>query len=433
MFFVAIIAFICGLISIAFFENKWYNPVAIFSFFWGVIFFLYSIRLVPYYDVSDTAIAIFFLQTIAFAIGGILSRAFSIVLRKSSESSLSASPGEQIKYKLNYGVLYVFCAISIFLLLQGTVDVIKNLLNGMTFLEMVKSDLITENNATGIVVFLKIFVLFPTAYAISAITAIELMFKQGKKPWGLFTINIIIVVLYSLQHGARIMLVVFSVSYVFAYVLSRKIKSDNDFAQSKKMKRLVAVMCFISVVFSVFLSVSRGLHLDALGLSLYHYLAACVPNLDYWVDNLSQNTSFTFGFSSLYGFLSPLVILLNGLGLINGSPSLYRLAGKYVFLPEEVSFVGKDIKFNAFISHSYVFYVDFGLVGVIIGNLVYGYIISNIFNILHRKNDQRLASVCVLLFSTLCLSFIRFAFCQYHYAMALILCFLVYRRERNSL
>lgn len=423
MAILGIISLMIGLIAFAFFR-KWYNPITVFSVLWGFIFVLYSLKLIDYYDIGMTTFTAFFLQVFGFFIGGLLACKFSVRL---DHKAIVSQENNTEEITLYYKVIYILCIISVIVLLIGTVDTIKNLMNGMTFYEMMAQDMIEENSATGIFAAIKIYVLFPTTYSISAITACDLMLNKNKKHWILLFFNILIIILYSLQHGARMMLIIFSISYIFAYLLSDK----NDLF-IKKMKKFIIVIVGLSILFSIFLSTSRGIELDKLMLSLYKYFSGCVPNLDYWIKQLSGDMEHTLGFTSFNGIISPVMILLDGVGLINSNLPISRLAGQYVVLPENISSIGSGIVFNAFVGHSYSFFADGGLFGVFFGNLLYAYIATNIFNIIQKKNDLRLKTIYILFMATICLSFTRFSFCQYHMALALVVCIFAYGRRKKD-
>ena len=106
MFILGIISLMIGLIAFAFFK-KWYNPITLFSVLWGVIFLLYSLKLISYYDIGTTTFMVFLLQIFGFFIGGLLSCKFSVQLNTSRRTSENNGEENVLYYK----VIYVFCTV----------------------------------------------------------------------------------------------------------------------------------------------------------------------------------------------------------------------------------------------------------------------------------------------------------------------------------
>lgn len=408
--------------------RKWYNPVSIFCFLWMVIFILYLLRLEPYYDISGRTELIFLLQLVGFSFGGMI--AYSNRVRITPQKQIPETNGEKTNVReLRYGIYFLLCAYAIYVLWGDTAQIIEALRMGMTFDEMEMAGIITEGDNTGFRVFEKIFIMFPVTYSISAVAATELLLTDGKKEkkhWILLVLNIVIVLLYSLQHGARIMLFVFFITYISAYILSGK---ANKYI--KVIKKIVLVLCIVTAVLCIYLSVSRGIDTKELLMSIYHYFTACVSHFHVVINKISRDLTYTFGCTSLNGFLSPIIILLKSFGILSKTPYLCQLASKYIMFPEEVSVIGNGVSMNAFITSSYTFYIDGGYAGVLVGMFLYGYIAANTYMIAKNHTSTKNYAIYMLLLSTIYMSFARFQFCQYQTAMALVLCFFIYKKEKK--
>ena len=229
--------------------------------------------------------------------------------------------------------------------------------------------------------------------------------------------------MYALQHGGRHLVLVLVLSYLFAYI-----NSNRHSGLTKKQRRWVVLLCAAGIFFAVVLSAARGI--EDLGMSLYHYFACCIPHLDQWLPRLQASGEYTYGFTSLNGFISPIIILLRGVGLISNTPYLYQLASSYISAVEEVTAIGYGISTNAFVGLSYTFYADGGVLFVLIGNFIFGYICANQYKQIRTRKDTKFVALYLLLIVSICMSFVRFQFCQYFYAMALVMINLLYRREK---
>ena len=78
-------------------------------------------------------------------------------------------------------------------------------------------------------------------------------------------------------------------------------------------------------------------------MSIYHYFAGCIPHLQVVVEKIRSTHEYTFGITAINGFLSPLFILLKGVGIISKTPYLSSVASKYIVLPETPSVVGNGV------------------------------------------------------------------------------------------
>lgn len=408
--------------------KKWYNPVSIFCFLWMGIFILYVLRLKPYYDISTKTEMIFLLQLLGFTFGGLI--AYSNRVRITPQKRAIEENGIKSEVReLRYGIYFLMCAYAIYVLWGDTAQIIDGLKMGMSFDDMEKAGMITDGYTVGIRVYEKIFIMFPVTYSISAVTATELLLTDGKKEkkhWALLILNIVVVVLYSLQHGARIMLFMFFITYASAYILSGK---ANKYI--KVIRKTVLVLCVVTAVLCVYLSVSRGIDIKELLMSIYHYFAGCVPHLHVVVESIEPTHEYTLGATALNGFLSPMLILLKGAGIMSATPHLSSMASKYIALPEIPSVVGNGVGMNAFVSSGYAFYVDGGHVGVLLGMFLYGYLVANLYMLAKNRNNSRNNALYLIMIASIWTSFIRFPFSKYHSAMALVLCFFIYKKEKK--
>lgn len=395
--------------------RKMSNPITVFMLLWGGIFFLYYLRLVPYYDISVQGLIIFLLQMIGFAIGGFAAKRVAV----------STNTRKDRQFDLNMPLVYIFCTITIATLLVNAVPVIMKLLEGMSLYEITHEGEIKEGGATGIMVLVNIFIVFPTAYGISALAAQD--FLYGKKRVSILVLNIVIVLLYAFQHGGRHILIIFLCSYLFAIALKPKSEQRKLAKKEKKTKRNIILLCVLIVAVMVWLSISRGI--EDLLLSLYKYFACVVPHFDTWRGVIENNQTYTWGFASIYGFISPFLILFQGAGLLSAVPGVFNTASKLIAAPEELSAIGDGISTNAFVGASYTLYADGRYFGVLLGMLLFGYICTRLYITARQSYSSRTISVYLLFMTVLIMTFTKNHLCQYFYAMALLMIRFVFYKE----
>ena len=400
------------------------NPITVFNILWLVIFGLYSMNLNGYYEISTLGIVFFTFQTVFFSVGCLIGKQYSFVIKKRVDITVNDKVSHEKNMELRINIFYILCVITIILLLQDTMEVIKYLFSGYTFWDLANEKVISENTTTGLRVIMKIFIEFPITYGISAISATE-FFMNDKKNKKILIFNILIVLLYAFQHGGRHILIVFVASYLFVFLISKRSRN-----LSRKQKIAFAVMFSVFFFISIWLSASRGV--ENLGESLYNYFAGVVPHADVWINRVALSDDYTLGFGTLNGFISPIVILLRGVGVISKFPDMVVMAGNAISNPEAVTAIGPSIVTNAFVSQSYIFYSDFRLIGVIFGNLIYGVFVSEFYKKSMRTGNKRIISIYVLLMCSVVMGFTRFQFCQYFYSMALLFIALIYKKGNDN-
>lgn len=387
-----------------------YNPATLFSVIWLVVFSLYSLKLLDYYELSKRSYIVLFIQMVAFSIGCFAADYRRISFRKKK------------KYEPRLWLIYIFAGVTIANLLSETLIQIQSLINGMSFYQIAAANLIQENNSTGWMVLLKVFVVFPTVYGISAITASLLMSGVINKV--LIVLNVVIVALYTLQHGARSVLILMLLTYLFAFLIGNKHKNID-----KKTKYLIVSFVVLVIFVSSWLTDSRGV--ENVGIHIYRYLSETVVVMDQWLKRIDSAGIITYGLTSLGGFIYPIFLLLKGTGIISIYPATLDISRKLLQATEiHVPIgTGSNMTANAFVGTSFAFYADGGYLFVAIGLFIYGYICMNTFILSQRKNDLRLKAISLFLLVTVATSFMRYPFVSYNYGMVLWLYLIFYKRK----
>ena len=398
--------------------KKWYNPVTVFSFMWAIIIFLYLLKILPYYDISAVTQCVLLLQMIGFAVGGIAGSLSRTHFRLSGTKLHERT-------SLRIGFVYLMCAISILVLLGDTVEIIKSLQSGMSFDDIAEEGLITENETTGMMVLVKIFIMFPTVHCIPAIAAAELFFGKSKHRWILTGFSAALSILYALQHGARYTLILLVAANVIAFAASGAQKG-----LSKKTRFLVALGCALAIWFAFWLSASRGI--DDIWLSLYRYFAGIPALMDKWIQTAAESDGFTYGATATWGITYPFVILLKGVGVISKTPSVLSAAYANIVGPETPVSIGYGVGLNAHVGPAYAFFCDGGYVLVLLGMALYGYICGRTYRWAQEKSDTKSRAVFLFWISLVIYSFVRFPFTSYNFGMALLVIYFAYSGKRRT-
>jgi oligosaccharide repeat unit polymerase len=275
-----------------------------------------------------------------------------------------------------------------------------------------EGDIITENDSTGMEVILKYLLVDPVTILISPVVAAIIMKPDEKNKVLLFILNVAIVVLHTFQHGGRDMLIVFIVSYVFAFLIY---KNKKEIKTRVKLSLLVSGIAM--VMFSLWVSASRGI--DDMNESLYYYFSGGIPHLQTCIDML-EFEDMTLGLGVLYGILFPILIGIRGVGLISSLPSFVTQAGNNFIIPQQINKIGESLTINAHVGISYYFYAEGGMFFVLLGCMILGYGCMRAYINAKEKHTLKHMAVYNFVMCLVIMSFIRFQLILPGYAFALL-------------
>lgn len=345
---------------------------------------------------------------IAFAIGTELSFRVVFVANGNRKPPI-------INKEINYSVLFTLIIVTAVVLCINSIPVIKSLLAGMTLYDIAsEGDIIRENDSVGLMVGIVYIIVQPVTAMISPIVASEIFKPDVKYKRTLVFANIVIVLLHTLQHGGRDMIIVFCISYFFGYLFYRKKK----FGKIKKSSKL-AIIFLLSVVliFGIWISASRGI--EDLGDSLYYYFSGAVPHLQTCIQEI-EFEDMTWGMGLLYGLLSPVLLGLRGVGLIRGYPNIIDQVVENMEIPTHINPIGEGVTINAHVGLSYYFYADGGILFVLFGCLLFGYLACMAFQKARKHRDSQNVAIYLMMLCVILMSFIRFQLVSSKYALAML-------------
>lgn len=395
------------------------HPVFIFEIEWAFILALYQLNLFgfDYFEISLEAFVLLFFQLVMFPIGF-----FCFQKIRLKVSKIDFYP-ERKETALLHKCFFVLCGISAAILFGNDLIIIRNLLQGNSFIDIARQGIATSE-INGITAYLMIFIVYPTVAISSPVCATE-FFKGSKRKWQFFFANILLVGLSVLDHGGRVYLINMFVCYVLSYIIcGEKVKL------TKKQKRFIYVLIAAIFLIVIALSVSRGI--EDIGESFYLYLSCSVPHMVSRMDQPLFADNRSYGFLSLRGFTVPIHLVLSFLGLLSGEPKGFTLAERFSIAIEQNAIIGTNVRTNAFLPAVYYFYLDFGMIGAIIGMFIYGVIIGKSYRKAKSTLSKKYIAIFLYLMYGLVSSYIRFPFKTYQYALGFILINLIYRKEQGQ-
>lgn len=403
--------------------KKIMHPIVLFEGLTCLIIFLYSLKLRNYYDISERSFFILALTIVLFPIGFGLASKYKFVIdrRASNIENMDSS------YELRKAFFVLISLITIITLLYFDYNIILKVLSGKTYLQLtVEGE--ESLGAEGIMIPIVMFIVYPTTYIVSPVCAIEVLKKN--KNWKLYLIiNILIVGLVVVDHGGRNSLIQALIAYLTVYYLIHSRGNDSKknlsfFKDRRRNRRMILLLLVSAIVVFVDVSISRGI--ENLGLSAYTYLTCSIPHMEARLDYFPNHT---YGFLSIYGFISPFLSLFRGIGIISSYPLIIQRvqainSGLEITIP-----IGNNVWCNAFVPSAFFFYLDLGFIGVIIGLMIYSYGIGRSYNNMVNCNNSKNLAIYTFMIVGLMLSYIRFPFRSYHSAFGLIYLLIIYRKN----
>ena len=369
------------------------SPLFIFSILWFLVLFFYQLHLYGLYSISQNTEFIIFCGISSYIIGYLIG--YIVCKHLPVKNNNNKIINKKKLYILIISV--IICSIpfyseQLFLLIKNGFDVHVNKI----------ALVLGESNRGGIIMQ---FFIRPFEFIIVGISSYYIFDK--KSSFILRYSGIIVSLLKYLATGSRTILFYMMICTILSYIF---LYAKNNRKRWKKIILLLTVFIMI-MVFTM----------DNLLKQLYFYLCGCISLFDQVI-----NTTFYYDGTQTLGMLSFNGIIrffLNILSLfgININPPLFSDAEGILRKFEYTKYVAPNYPYNAFTTYMSNFYIDFGLLGVILGSLLFGFISAYIFyNFKKNKNLEN-----YLLF-VLMIYFIVFSVVRFQLSNTILACSLIY-------
>lgn len=384
------------------------HPIILFGGLWMCCLVCAGLRLYGMRPFSNDSVIIVLLGLAGFVIGVLIAyyvktHSWKLVLTDSSDKNLirqkSFDVTQFLNYKLTSRAMYLclFCAYAgIFVLLFY---VLRNLAHGVPY-SYIRNMYYGYGKAKKLIpsTFINTFlnwISVPSLYALIPIAMVNVFEKKGNKLFSVFVF--LAVALYIFGSAGRFMLlflVIQGISMIKFY--GKRIP--------KKMKKKViiavsAVVFILLIITKIRASGSAGKKVN----SFYAYLSIPVYLLDYWLGR--SGGIRLHGGAFFYGVLSFFNYFTSKLGF---DIPLYRQAYEVIQVTQD-----KWVKvfpnewYNAYVSMFYYFYIDFGIIGVIAGCMLFGYVCYIVYDKAFGKKNKKALIYYMLLIQCIVCSLVR--------------------------
>jgi oligosaccharide repeat unit polymerase len=405
-------------------NKKKISPVTMFYGIWTVITGFYSLNIYGYFSVSTQTVEIIAVGLFAWGVGASLSSAVKVRVRD-IDSPISESKEVFLKPNLRYKIALV---ITLLVLLTSATQGVLFLFQGYSLQDIryiLRGDVV---GATDTLATMYIYVASPLSYLIIHYCSVRIFYDYHKMR--ALVVLVVITVLTLITEGGRFIL--YFVGIDLLVILFYKAKERNKLLLNdtkKKKSRSVIVFGIIALICGfIIITMNRGSEIFN---TIYSYMCGCIPLLDVKIAQFTELGEYSYGFTSLNGFIRPVATLLRSIGIIHELPTNVQLAEKILSIVETPSYISDTSVYNGFVSMFYAFFVDFGILGVIILSFLWGLICERTYIRFNKTKQSRDMLIYLLILQALSALMLRFMFVSISYALSFVYFILIFMRIRK--
>jgi oligosaccharide repeat unit polymerase len=385
-------------------EKNIYNPLTFVFFIFALSIGLASLNLFSIFSTSQFTYFIIFTGLISFFIG----YCFFYIINPSAKYNNITDKTNRYIFNIRYKLVYIFCVIAIGCLAYNALQTIKLLMQGYS-LYIIRSDPYDLIDVPVIYSLFNAYIINPFIFALIPLGVVD--YISGKRV--LILPTIIIILLSMISSGGRFIVLYFLIFCIVSVLILKK-----QLNISKKIKRRIFIITLIGIIAIAVITNMRGVS-STLFEHLYNYIAGPIPHLDYRLNILQEQQVYTYGFTFLRGFLDPLFFILKSIGIVQGYPMIYFDSMNLSYVDDSV-LIGIDTYFNAFVTPFFYFYLDGGILGIIICSSIYGFIFSLSYHYVKKAPNILNIAIYLLFIQGAITSMVRWQFIFPAYALAFI-------------
>ena len=189
----------------------------------------------------------------------------------------------------------------------------------------------------------------------------------------------------------------------------------------KRIKKFLYVMILISILGIVFMTGDRQSDMSVIGAAVSNFTLS-LPLMDYLIDIVHITGNMTYGFVFFRGIFELICTFTGPLGIFE-FPTIINQLDKYTnpFYP-----IGDSQTANAYTSMFFDFYLDFRLLGVIVGALIFGFIAQRIYLKMRKYPSDKNIIMYIIFAKAILYSFFQWRFMMGSYVLAIIITVLMY-------
>lgn len=402
-----ILSILCFVIAyVAYKRNKvLYNPVSLYLGTWTLVFTLYALNPYSLPQIHEATYQIYIVAFVAFLIGNIL------IFKKPCISGITLR-----KRSLNKKFINILIVVMVILMVIPAIKALNLIASGVDLhdIRYVHHDDIMGDGIVAIafVYFCEPFITFLIIFSV-----VNLFVGQRKMYYVL--LSVISLALMTIITGGRFFVLYFIASLLIATLIFKNTR------EAKKILKYSGILLILLVVSLIVISVVRGSNIEQ---TFYVYLSGCIPFMEERINDTSKLPNM-YGMASLYGFIRPVFVVLRKV-LSMELPLPLQVVESVFLEDDELIMITPEIHYNSFVSIFYSMYLDGGLIGVFIGNLLLGVVARYSFLKLQKDNPFKLVAYTLVAIIFL-LSFFKLLVCNYTYALSFIYLYVCFSKKKT--
>lgn len=383
-----IISLILLILSFWIKKDKICSPIKLFYFLWTFIILLSNIHITGLYTPSDFSYLMITTMLIFFFIGFLTVQLYIMVYRTNSNQTSKKIRNEK-QISINWIIYYILCAIVVIINIIDCIIVLKFRKKGIPMWQIRNwilqpygsSNPILDKRTFAEDCFRKI-IMGPFSFLIYPIGSYTFFYTKSIKQK---YINLSISILFLLTSaiggaGGRLTFITFVSSFIFMYFIWKK--NSEDKKNIMKIRKTIFCFGIFAVMFIIILTSIRSGFNNVI-IEAYKYFALPPTLLSVWLEKI-RYIEHSYGLLSFFGVYSYLFRIIGTIIGNKNLPLLYKNTFNNILNAENFMDVGLG-NANAFVTPIYYFWIDGGIIGVIVLSYIFGALIT--FSYEKRMNN----------------------------------------------
>lgn len=376
-----------------FVKKDWISPNVFMSIIWliSTLFIWWN----PYevMKISDKSIMILFLGLMSFFIGNY--RFFKVTIKFSNKKILNIKKRNSFNKITCYIMLFITLCFNLIMLIK-----ILGLLKSGVDYSNIRDILFGygENSVLFSSSFISTFydwIIVPAISILLIILILNIFIKQLPMLFNILTCIDIIIYVFATSGRLLMMHAMFLLFFCYKFF---------NISIPKKIKKRVIIIGITIITLLLVMTHFRTKESNTVP-TIYSYFSIDIPLLSYWIDYADVNSIMSYGNAFFRGILEGVNFLLGKVGMY--TPQFWETQAVFNLIQNRWIEVFPGNWYNAYVSCFYYFYLDFGVIGVILESFIFGKITCFIYNTLKKYKSLLSIIIYMIIIQIIVDSFMR--------------------------
>ena len=405
-----------------------YNPMTLFFGYWSVLIFFAILHLYTFYPLSTDTFILFSVGLFSIFIGFFITGRYKFVFKKEAQYVPK-------RRTYNYRIFFIINILLLAFIVMRVMILLQMIASGRSWWNI---RLIASGNDEGdyflsfwgsnLMYNIYTYIVAPIIY-MEAPMFVIMVYNAKYRNKRLMILMLANFALFSVMTVSRNLMSFMVVYFVVGFFVFNKNSDPRVRRALKKIRKFIPVVLIVLIAGIWRISALRNTEEDIFE-TLYIYMIGGLPSIEYRLQHFTY-PMYTLGLYTLRGFVRPFLLVTHMLGL--GAPEIYQTVIQIAKDCEMYIPIGSDVRMNAYATIFYSLYRDSGYAGIIIGSLIFGFLMKSTYDSMHTKNDMRSYVIYFLIVQQIFFSMARFYFVfptrAFSYIWAMIL---LTQPERDS-